>query len=113
MPLVPALGSIRPAATNSAPLRSISSAMAATARWPHSISLPLPNGHRYAYGDATCATPSRSGSTRCGGAGMAGAVGGAIARDAPAVRDSTRLPRELDRVLVRVGAGHGKKYTTI
>jgi hypothetical protein len=29
------------------------------------------------------------------------------------MRESTRLPRELDRVLVRVGAGHGKKYTTI
>src|SRR4029077_20419380 len=44
---------------------------------------------------------------------IAAAVVGTIAGNDPAMRESTRLPRKLDRVLVRVGAGHGKKYATI
>src|SRR4029077_8324115 len=46
-------------------------------------------------------------------AGIAGTVVGTIARDDPAPRESTRLPSELDRMLIRVGAGHRKKYPTI
>src|SRR5882757_1781533 len=46
-------------------------------------------------------------------AGVAGAVVGTIARDDPALRDSAGLPREFNRVLIRVGTGHGKKYATI
>ena len=46
-------------------------------------------------------------------AGIAGTVVGTIARDDPALRESTRLPSELNRVFIRVGTGHGKKYPTI
>ena len=46
-------------------------------------------------------------------AGIAGTVVGTIARNDPAMWQSTRLPSEFDRVLIRVCSGQGKKYATI
>src|SRR5207244_6285143 len=55
-------------------------------------------------------------STRVSGqrhAGIARAMVRPIASDYPALRKPPRLPRELDCLFVRVGAGHSEKYPTV
>ena len=118
MPFEPAFGSTMTAATRPAPIGRCSR-HAIAARSPHSASLALPNGQRYAYGGATWLTCIASGSIIArvrlspdsAIAKWRRAVIGAVAGDDHTARPVGGLTHDLDRMLVRIGAAEREEHT--